>query len=68
MTGAEPQYRFDFHNRDGSVDCYDLGRIEDVAAARKAARAAMLVSQSAQAVEIWREQTMLDRLRRNDPV
>ena len=60
-----PPYRFEFHNRDGSVDTYDLGRFEDDRSAQRAAREALLVSQCALAVDIWRDHAPLARLKRD---
>jgi hypothetical protein len=58
-------YRFEFVHRDGSIDCYDLGRVEDDAAARRRAREALLVSLSAQTVAVWRDAMLIDRIRRD---
>ena len=65
MLDAVTGYRFEFAHRDGSVDSYDLGRVEDDATAQRRAREALLVSQSAQAVEVWRDTTLVSRIRRD---
>jgi hypothetical protein len=65
MLDGVTEYRFEFAHRDGSVDSYDLGSVEDDAAARRRAREALLVSQSAQAVEVWRDATLIGRIRRD---
>jgi hypothetical protein len=57
-------YRFDFINHDGSVDSHDLGRVADDATARTRATDALRVSQSATAVDVWRNASHLARIRR----
>jgi hypothetical protein len=58
-------YRFDFLNRDGSVDTFELGQPGDDGDAALRARAAMLVSLTAVAVEVWKDGEKLCRVRRD---
>lgn len=60
-----PAYRFDFVNRDGSVDTFDIGESADDGAAALHARSAMLVSLTAVAVEVWRGDARLCRICRD---
>lgn len=64
MRRQEICYRFDFINHDGSVDSHDLGQAPDDAAARRRATDALSVSQSATAVDVWRNTSHLGRIRR----
>lgn len=48
-------YTFDFLNRDGSIDTFDIGAFDSDAEALVQARAALLSSLTAVAVEVWRE-------------
>jgi hypothetical protein len=57
-------YRFDLINHDGSVDSHDLGDVGDDAAARSRASDALKVSQSATAVDVWRDAAHLGRIPR----
>ncbi|HTI66657.1 MAG TPA: hypothetical protein VL460_03805 [Caulobacteraceae bacterium] len=52
-------------NRDGSVDTFEIGKSEDDCAATRQARSAMLVSQTAVAVEIWRDGSRVCRIGRD---
>ncbi len=61
----EPGYRFDFVNRDGSVDTFEIGQSRDDGDAALRARAAMLVSLTAVAVEVWKGGERLCRIRRD---
>jgi hypothetical protein len=58
-------YRFDFVNRDGSVDNYEIGSPSDDGDAALRARSAMLVSLTAVAVEVWKDDERLCRIRRD---
>lgn len=58
-------YRFDFVNRDGSVDNYEIGAPSDDGDAALRARSAMLVSLTAVAVEVWKDDERLCRIRRD---
>jgi hypothetical protein len=58
-------YRFDFVNRDGSVDTFELGQPACDGDAALRARAAMLVSLTAVAVEVWKDGERLCRVRRD---
>lgn len=67
----DQRYRFDFVNRDGSIDSFSLGEFGELGAARDdgeatlRARSAMLVSQTAVAVEVWKDGERLCRVRRD---
>jgi hypothetical protein len=65
VRGAKICYRFDFINHDGSVDQHDLGQVADDAAARNRASDALRVSQTATAVDVWRNTDHLGRIRRS---
>ena len=61
----QPGYRFDFVNRDGSVDTFEIGQARDDGDAALRARSAMLVSLTAVAVEVWKGGERLSRIRRD---
>lgn len=65
MLDSTTGYRFEFAHRDGSKDSYDLGRVEDDATAQRRAKEALLVSQSAQEVAVWRDATLVGHIRRD---
>jgi hypothetical protein len=61
----DPGYRFDFVNRDGSVDTFEIGLAKDDGDAALRARSAMLVSLTAVAVEVWKDGSRLCSIRRD---
>gem|GEM_PF-6712560 len=65
MGTHDGAYRFEFAHKDGSVDCYDLGQVNDDVAARRRAKEALFVSLSALTVDIWRDSLLLGRIRRD---
>jgi hypothetical protein len=57
-------YAFDFINRDGSIDHFELGLFNDRAAALDAAKAALYASTSAVEVDVWDEADRVAKLTR----
>jgi hypothetical protein len=55
-------YAFDFINIDGSIDHFDLGLFGDDAQALLQARAALLASTSANAVDVWHKGQLVGRI------
>lgn len=60
-------YTFDFLNRDGSIDTFDIGAFADDSEARLRARAALLSSLTAVAVEVWCDGEAVAIIRREGP-
>ena len=60
-------YSFDFLNRDGSIDTFDIGAFDNDAEAIVRARAALLSSLTAVAVEVWCDGEAIAIVRRDGP-
>lgn len=59
-----PAYTFDFLNRDGSIEAFDIGAFANDVEASDRARAALLVDLTAVAVEVWSEGGAVTAIRR----